>query len=215
MKQVDIPAAELSSANEILISLSDVEPPPWIERCRVFCLKTLKRIGVTNWEVSLLFCNDAVIRGLNSRFRGYDKATDVLSFPQAESQYAKCPQGAQSQNAKCPPGAKSPQAQSQHGRRAKCPPGAQSPQGGGSEPVVEGNLQAPDSEKWPAGDVVISLDTLQRNAADNNIAENEELKRLLIHGFLHLKGMDHHEEKSEMLKIQESILDEFMEEQII
>ncbi len=166
MNQVDIPVVDLSSANEIFISLSEVDPPPWIERCRVFCLKTLNRIGVTNWEVSLLFCNDAVIRGLNSRFRGYDKATDVLSFPQCE-------------------------------------------------PVVEGNLQVPDSEKWPAGDVVISLDTLQRNAEDNNISEDEELKRLLIHGFLHLKGMDHHEEKSEMLKIQESILGEFMEERII
>lgn len=166
MKQVDIPVVDLSSANEIFISLSEVDPPPWIELCRVFCLKALNRIGVTNWEVSLLFCNDAVIRGLNSRFRGYDKATDVLSFPQCE-------------------------------------------------PVVEGNLQVPDSEKWPAGDVVISLDTLQRNAEDNNISEDEELKRLLIHGFLHLKGMDHHEEKSEMLKIQESILWEFMEERII
>jgi len=166
VKQVDIPAVDLSSANEIFISLSLVDPPPWIERCRVFCLKTLNRIGVTNWEVSLLFCNDAVIRGLNSRYRGYDKATDVLCFSQ-------------------------------------------------SEPAVEGNLQVPDSEKWPAGDVVISLETLKRNAEDNNISEDEELKRLLIHGFLHLKGMDHHEEKSEMLKIQESILEEFMEERII
>ena len=62
---------------------------------------------------------------------------------------------------------------------------------------------------------MISLDTLQRNAEDNNISEEEELKRLLIHGFLHLKGMDHHEEKSEMLKIQEGILEAFMEEKII
>ncbi len=177
MKQVDIPAAHLSGANEIFISLSLVEPLPWLERCRVFCLKTLNRIGVTNWEVSLLFCNDVVIRGLNNRFRGYDKATDVLSFPQAE-----------------------------------CPPGAQS---SWSKPAVEGCPRAPDSAKWPAGDIVISLDTLQRNAEDNNISEEEELKRLLIHGFLHLKGMDHHEEKSEMLKIQEGILEEFMEERII
>ncbi|WP_264603679.1 rRNA maturation RNase YbeY [Rhodobium gokarnense] len=32
-------------------------------------------------EVSLLFCNDATIRDLNNRFRGKDKATNVLSFP--------------------------------------------------------------------------------------------------------------------------------------
>jgi probable rRNA maturation factor len=199
VKQVDIPAADLSSANEIFISFSEVEPPPWIKRCRVFCLKALNRIGVTNWEVSLLFCNNAVIRGLNSRFRGYDKATDVLSFPQAE-----CPQGAKpkAEGRRCPYRA------ARIGRPVQ---GAQhvssSRHGGGAQPPV--------GKKWPAGDVVISLDTLQRNAEDNNISADEELKRLLIHGFLHLKGMDHHEEKSEMLKIQESILEEFMEERII
>lgn len=195
MKQVDIPAAKLSSSNEIFISFSLVEPPPWIDRCRIFCLKTLNRIGVTNCEISLLFCNDAVIRGLNSRFRGYDKTTDVLSFPQA-----KCLPGAKcSKGTECPPGAQRSKGMECPQEREECPLCAKSPQG----------------EKWPAGDVVISLDTLQRNAEDNNISKDEELKRLLIHGFLHLKGMDHHEEKSEMLKIQECILEEYMEERII
>ncbi|MBB4304509.1 putative rRNA maturation factor [Rhodobium orientis] len=32
-------------------------------------------------EVSMLFCDDATIRDLNNRFRGKDKATNVLSFP--------------------------------------------------------------------------------------------------------------------------------------
>ena len=32
-------------------------------------------------EVSLLLCDDATIRALNHRFRGQDKATNVLSFP--------------------------------------------------------------------------------------------------------------------------------------
>jgi probable rRNA maturation factor len=34
-------------------------------------------------EVSLVFTDDAHIRGLNHRFRGKDKATNVLSFPAA------------------------------------------------------------------------------------------------------------------------------------
>ncbi len=34
--------------------------------------------------VSLLFTDDEAIRGLNSRYRGVDKATDVLSFPSGE-----------------------------------------------------------------------------------------------------------------------------------
>ena len=32
-------------------------------------------------EVSLTFCDDEKIRELNNKFRGIDKATDVLSFP--------------------------------------------------------------------------------------------------------------------------------------
>jgi probable rRNA maturation factor len=36
-------------------------------------------------EVSILFCDDSFIRGLNKDYRGKDKATDVLSFGMVES----------------------------------------------------------------------------------------------------------------------------------
>jgi len=35
-------------------------------------------------EVGILFVNDRRMRGLNLRYRGMDKTTDVLSFPQQE-----------------------------------------------------------------------------------------------------------------------------------
>ena len=59
-----------------------------------------------------------------------------------------------------------------------------------------------------AGELVISLDALSRNAAEFNVSENEELKRLVIHGILHLNGMDHSGSSlgQKMLKIQETIL---------
>ena len=40
---------------------------------------------------------------------------------------------------------------------------------------------------------------------------NEELKRLLIHGILHLSGMDHsdNDPQQEMLQLQEKILKEY------
>ena len=44
------------------------------------------------------------------------------------------------------------------------------------------------------GDIVISLDTLPVNAEYFNEDKNAELKRLLVHGLLHLNGMDHGEE---------------------
>jgi probable rRNA maturation factor len=58
------------------------------------------------------------------------------------------------------------------------------------------------------GDIVISLDTLQRNAQSFTVSPDEELFRLLIHGILHLLGGDHetNDESEPMLIQQEEIL---------
>lgn len=45
------------------------------------------------------------------------------------------------------------------------------------------------------GDVVVSMDTLRRQAADGGWSEGEELVRLLLHGMLHLVGHDHEVEE--------------------
>lgn len=37
-------------------------------------------------EVSLVYCDDPFIHELNHQYRGYDKPTDVLSFPQEGEQ---------------------------------------------------------------------------------------------------------------------------------
>jgi probable rRNA maturation factor len=66
-----------------------------------------------------------------------------------------------------------------------------------------------------AGDIVISLDTLARNAEREGESRETELKRLLIHGMLHLQGLDHPEEgDSEMLRLQESLLERLREKRI-
>ncbi|MCR4899765.1 MAG: rRNA maturation RNase YbeY [Treponema sp.] len=73
------------------------------------------------------------------------------------------------------------------------------------------------------GDVAISLDTLPVNAEYFNEDKNSELKRLLVHGLLHLNGMDHGEEhiekgkepQSQMLILQEKILQKLEDEIII
>jgi len=74
-----------------------------------------------------------------------------------------------------------------------------------------------------AGDIAISLDTLSKNAAAFETDENSELKRLIVHGLLHLNGYDHGEEHIEegkapvcdMLVIQEQALAELCGEKII
>ena len=73
------------------------------------------------------------------------------------------------------------------------------------------------------GDIAISLDTLSVNAEYFNEDTNAELKRLLVHGLLHLNGMDHGEEhikagvapQCEMLVLQEKILEQLKDEIII
>ncbi len=73
------------------------------------------------------------------------------------------------------------------------------------------------------GDIVISLDTLPVNAEYFEEDQNSELKRLLVHGLLHLNGMDHGEEhiekgkapEGEMLKLQEQTLEKLKDEIII
>jgi probable rRNA maturation factor len=103
-----------------------------------FAKKVLAYLGRDNWDLSVLFCGNAYIRDLNSRFRGKDEPTDVLSFSLGETV-------------------------SMEGR----------------------------GERYLPGDIVISLETLRENAAAFNTSEDEELRRLLIHGILHLDGMDH------------------------
>jgi probable rRNA maturation factor len=62
--------------------------------------------------------------------------------------------------------------------------------GGASQPGVERML----------GDVVISVDTARRQAAEYDAPLQRELYRLLIHGLLHVMGHDHEHprERAEM-----------------
>jgi probable rRNA maturation factor len=70
--------------------------------------------------------------------------------------------------------------------------------------------------QYLAGDIVVSLDALEENARYFNITKDEELRRLLIHGILHLAGGDHatNKEKEPMLREQEALLAELAEKVI-
>lgn len=81
-----------------------------------------------------------------------------------------------------------------------------------------------DEGLWKnVGDIAISLETLPKNAEYFEVDTNTELKRLIIHGILHLNGMDHGEEHiekgvvptDEMLILQENLLSDLIEEKII
>jgi probable rRNA maturation factor len=80
------------------------------------------------------------------------------------------------------------------------------------ETVQEGNKTV-----YFPGDIVISIDTLRENAEYFSTSEDEELRRLIIHGILHLDGMDHetNEQSEPMLLLQEEILKKLEDKRII
>lgn len=102
-------------------------------------LKTIcAGLGCRRVELSLLCCDDDAMQALNARWRGKDKTTDVLSFPQLAARAFDAP---------------------------------------------------PDGEHW--GDLVVSMPQAARQAARYDASLEQEMRRLLVHGVLHLLGHDH------------------------
>ncbi len=93
-------------------------------------------------EVDVLLAGDRTVRRLNRKFRGKDKATDVLSFPAADF------------------------AGNHGGDRA--------------------------------GDLAVSVETAARQARAQGHTLRDEVRVLLLHGLLHLVGMDHEADHGEM-----------------
>jgi len=59
------------------------------------------------------------------------------------------------------------------------------------------------------GDIVISVDTAKRQAKELGYSLEEELKRLLVHGLVHLLGYDHElggEEEKKFFELEEFVL---------
>ena len=55
----------------------------------------------------------------------------------------------------------------------------------------------PDGETPHLGDVVISVDTARRQAAEFGVPLQDELSHLVVHGILHLLGYDHEDTDDE------------------
>jgi probable rRNA maturation factor len=82
-------------------------------------------------------------------------------------------------------------------------------------------LEEGEGARYLPGDILISLDALGENARYFQVSEDEELRRLLIHGILHLNGMDHPDEPADgaadrsMLRLQEDLLSALGGERIL
>ena len=152
--------------NNVTVSADGIPLPSWSDSISGYAIKVLDEIKRSNWELSILLCDDKTITNLNRQYRNKNEATDVLSFNLGET-------------------------------------------------VHDGGKTV-----YLPGDIVISLETLHENSDFFRIPEDEELRRLIIHGILHLDGMDHTDtvEKQPvepMLVLQEEILNRLKNEFII
>jgi probable rRNA maturation factor len=141
--------------NRAEVRAEEVPLPAWAPSLSAFARKVLDCLDKTNWDLSILLCNDLYIQSLNARYRSLDEPTDVLSFSLGES-----------------------------------------------TPDRKGRI------RYLGGDIVISLETMKENARRFQVNEDEELRRLVIHGILHLSGMDHEDNETfrPMLRLQEELL---------
>jgi len=108
------------------------------EELRGFLDQLTRRI-VRGRTITCLIANDAEVRRLNRQFRGKNQATDVLSFP-------------------------------------------------------------PANTNGVAGDIAISIDRARIQAAERGHSLADELRILMLHGALHLAGMDHESDSGEMAR---------------
>jgi probable rRNA maturation factor len=147
------------------VAVEGTSAPRWKGKLVRFCGRVMEEVKASEWELSVLLCDDRRMRRLNARYRGKDRSTDVLSFP----------------------------AEAEGRARAASLRGA----------AVR-------------GDIAVSVDMLRSNARRFGVTDDEELKRLLIHGILHCAGMDHGRGRSgTMLALQERLLDALKEVRII
>jgi probable rRNA maturation factor len=70
-------------------------------------------------------------------------------------------------------------------------------------------LSFPVGEKLPdgfyAGDILVCWTLAKKQARENNHSMQKELLLLMIHGLLHLHGLDHEKDKGEMLALQQKL----------
>ncbi len=124
--------------------------------------------------VSVALVSDAHVRRLNRRYRGVDRATDVLSFPTIpQPSLARRPSELR---------LGSPKRQ----RREGGDPGRTS-----HEPAAT-----------TLGDIVIARGVARRQARDAGHSELTEWRVLALHGLLHLLGYDHERDGGRMRRVE-------------
>ena len=145
----------------------------------IVCL-TLARVGVLKpVELSVLITDDAHVQTLNREYRGQDHATDVLSFPFLMAPLVEGPEDELW-----------PQEETEVSVDAGL---AGDPELAGAHSELDkADVEFPEREDGTLylGDIALSRDAIERQAAQVEHSAAWELAYLLAHGVLHLVGYD-------------------------
>lgn len=163
---------------EVFIANEQSAFPVDEDRWMRFSLNVLKSQKVSgDAEFSLIFVDKSAITGLNERFMGKSGPTDVLSFPIETEPYI---------------GGRSPDS------------------GSGSQ---RSSTQDSYSVPFLLGDVVVCPEVASENAAEHaginshDGSLEDEIALLIVHGILHLFGMDHElDDEAEIMEEREQEL---------
>ncbi|HXY45523.1 MAG TPA: rRNA maturation RNase YbeY [Acidimicrobiales bacterium] len=154
---------------EVFVADEQSQQPVDVRRWSALAERLLVDRGLgADVEVNVLFVDEAAISSLNERFLSREGPTDVLSFPIEDD--LTLPIG---------------------------PPGMISPPGSGPGRRLEDYEDESPGPGIPLllGDVVICPEVAARNAPEHTGSYDDELALLLVHGILHLLGMDHEDEE--------------------
>jgi probable rRNA maturation factor len=153
---------------DVFVADEQSQQPVDVRRWSVLAERLLSDRGLgADVELNILYVDEEAMASLNHRFLGQDGPTDVLSFPIEDD--VVLPAG---------------------------PAGTLSPGDGGP-----GRRDDDGEDETPGpgiplllGDVVICPQVAARNAPEHAGSYDDELALLLVHGILHLLGMDHEDE---------------------
>jgi probable rRNA maturation factor len=159
-------AARPQGSVEVFVADEQDALPVDTDRWLRLVVQVLAEEGVEGGvEMSLLFVDEATISALNEKFMGKTGPTDVLSFPIDE----------------------------------EATPAGRHPDNGRRGPGDDDEFDE-DEQPLMLGDVLICPAVAARNALEHLGAHHDgttedELALLVVHGILHLMGMDHEDEE--------------------
>ncbi|PYV22716.1 MAG: rRNA maturation RNase YbeY [Acidobacteria bacterium] len=174
----------LNCQNDVALSLPAL---------RSFVRRLRASLNLDGRDFNVCFTSDREIARLNAAYRGKPRPTDVLSFPFEEK--GKSVKRAHVRKHAPAFGGRDtgpglPVGKAERGR-------AFAPQG--PDAVFSGFL----------GDIVISAGAARRNARAERQSTANEIRRLVLHGVLHLLGYDHEKDRGEMTTLELSLREHF------